>query len=152
MMRALIAAVVCICVPCATRAAESPVFDIPRLDGVTVDGVGSDWGDDGFHIRLLTTVDGAVRPIADLDAHAQLAWDDDGLLVLVDITDDTPDESENDASLWEGDGIEVFAAAKQGSTPYYQVAVSPGIDTTHPTRQDGRRCRNAGRRDGGRGD
>lgn len=132
MMRAATAAFLCLCVGYTARATESPVFDIPRLDGVVVDGVGDDWGEGGFQIRILTTVDGAVRPIADLDAQARLAWDATGLLVLVDVTDDTPDESENEDALWEGDGIELFAAAERGKAPHYQTVVSPGADPAHP--------------------
>ncbi|MGQ9698063.1 MAG: serine hydrolase [Armatimonadota bacterium] len=107
-------------------------FDVPRLDGIAVDGSPEDWADRGFRVGILASVEGRVLPAHDLDAEFRLGWDDRGLLVLVIVQDDVALESPSDGELWNGDSVELFVASRVGGEGLYQVVVSPGIDPKHP--------------------
>jgi hypothetical protein len=40
------------------------VFDVPKLDGIVIDGTADDWKEAGFHVDVMTSVDGWVRPVS----------------------------------------------------------------------------------------
>ena len=67
----------------AARPGQELVYDIPRLDGIAIDGKASDWGQGGFQVDLLVPPGGDLKPVMDCDARMRLGWDADGLLVLV---------------------------------------------------------------------
>src|SRR5208282_3272761 len=69
--------------PNPAPADASPVFDIPRLENIKIDGDPSEWGDKGFKVGPSMSQTGEVRPAASFDPRFRLAWDDRGLLVLV---------------------------------------------------------------------
>ncbi len=116
----------------APPAPPPPAFDIPRLDGITVDGNPADWQDRGFSIAVLSELTGRRKPETDADASLRLAWDARGLLVLLHVTDNVFAEAGKDSSLWEGDSAELFLAAAPGAKDVIQVLVSPGFDPKHP--------------------
>ncbi|MHC5034086.1 MAG: serine hydrolase [Planctomycetota bacterium] len=107
---------------------EHPVFDVPEVAGVAVDGSSEDWGDRGFRVEMLTGLGGRVLPPADFDARFRLGWDERGLLLVVTICDDVAAEHENVAQLHEKDCVEVFVAEAVGSGNRYQVIVTSGAD------------------------
>ncbi len=104
--------VVVLAVSCSTAlwAGGAAVSDVPRLDGITVDGDPADWGERGFRIELLTSAGLDMLPADDLEAECRLGWNGDGLLVLVSALDDVPYESRRGDALWEADSIELFVA------------------------------------------
>jgi hypothetical protein len=108
----------------SARAAESPVFDIPRLPNIAIDGKADDWGERGFQVDVIQSLEGKVKPVTDLDVRFRLGWDARGLLVLVAVRDDVAYEKNN--YLWENDSIELFVAAKRGASEAYQVVLTPG--------------------------
>jgi CubicO group peptidase (beta-lactamase class C family) len=116
----------------AAQAGGPVVSDVPPIDGITVDGDPTDWGDRGFHIELLVSDDISMRPPDDLDAECRLGWNSDGLLVLVSVLDDTPYESRSAKELWEHDSIELFVAADRETAAHAQFIVSPGLDPEYP--------------------
>src|SRR5689334_4690639 len=86
--------------PLLTHAADkdkddtAPVtYDVPRLDKITIDGDAADWNDAGFRIDAFAPADGHVVPPADFDATCRVAWNGQGLLVLVRVADDDLRES-----------------------------------------------------------
>ena len=112
---------------------SSPVFDIPKLADMKIDGKADDWGDKGFRVDGLCDVAGRARPPADFDVAFRLGWNDAGLLVLVTVTDDIPLEpAEKPEDLWQGDSIEFFVATERGADKSYQVVVAPGRDPKKP--------------------
>jgi GWxTD domain-containing protein len=67
----------------ATPVADtSPIFDIPRLDGITIDGNPADWGDRGFRVGPLLTLEGNIRPADNYDSRFRLGWNDQGVLFV----------------------------------------------------------------------
>jgi len=127
----------------AAHAAESPFFDIPKLNGVRIDGRDDDWGANGFRIDGLADSADTIRPSRDFEAHVRLGWDQRGLLVLAKVSDDEDVESTNLQTLWQRDCVELFVASKVGALDVWQVVVAPGTSANFPElRQnlvDGRR-------------
>lgn len=115
-----------------TPAAALPAYDIPRLEGVTVDGNPADWQDAGFKVDVLAGLTGKRKPETDADATLRLAWDARGLLVLLRVADNEFTEAEKDNALWEKDGVELFAATAPGAKDFVQFIVAPGLDPRHP--------------------
>ncbi len=116
----------------AVLAGGAAVSDVPRLDGITIDGDPADWGERGFRIELLTSAGLDMLPADDLDAECRLGWTEDGLLVLVSVLDDTPYESRRADALWEADSIELFVAANPETAAFAQHIISPGLDPEYP--------------------
>lgn len=117
---------------CSVRAADEQVFDIPKLDGITIDGKSEDWGDKGLMIDVLKDVNGAAPAPANFKAAFRLGWNDEGLLVLVWVSDDVALEPEEKVeNLWKGDSIEMFLATDKGAVDHMQVVIAPGRDPNH---------------------
>ncbi|MFH1009363.1 MAG: serine hydrolase [Candidatus Latescibacterota bacterium] len=121
----------CVFMVATAMAEDSPVFDVPQLDKIKVDGDPADWGDRGFRAGALTSAEGETPPAADLDAGFRLGWDQRGLLVLVTVSDDVGLEHPDAGQLWLLDSVELFVAIERGSPQYYQVVFSPGFDPEH---------------------
>jgi len=58
-----------------SAAEETRVFDVPRLDGIVIDGKADDWHGAGFKVKIMTSVDGWVRSAPDMDCCFSLGWD-----------------------------------------------------------------------------
>jgi predicted esterase len=105
---------------------------LPRLDGLTVDGTAADWAGRGLHLPFLTPDSDIVPDATRSHASARLAWDDTGLLVLVEVTDTTPSESHYAAGAYECDSVELFLAPDPARSESVQWVFSPGRDPVHP--------------------
>ena len=121
------------CISTTALAADqgSPLFDVPRLDNIRIDGDANDWGDRGMRVDVLAGEDGAMKEPNDLDASFRLGWNDAGLLVLVKVRDNEFIESPNDAELWRSDCVELYLGTGRGEKELYQIVVSPGMDPNH---------------------
>jgi predicted O-methyltransferase YrrM len=115
----------------AASAADSPIFKVPRVDGITVDGSSNDWGERGFRVDFLTDPDGGVLPAADFDVIFRLGWNAEGLLILANVRDDIPLEHAQASELWRCDCVEIFVADKVGSENRYQLVIASGADPTY---------------------
>src|SRR5260221_9982895 len=71
-----------------------PVYDIPELKDIKIDGDGGDWKDRGFRIEALAPTDGRIVPSTDFDTAIRLGWRREGLLMLISVVDRTPLEGE----------------------------------------------------------
>lgn len=115
----------------ATAADVAPLFDIPRLSGIAVDGQPADWGDRGFQVGIVTSPEGQLLGAADLDAGFRLGWDDDFLYLYLTVADDAGVEHPSEGELWQRDSVELFVGSGVGVHDYYQIAASPGKDPQH---------------------
>ncbi len=117
----------------AVRSADapSPVYDIPRLDHITIDGKADAWGERGFRIDQLAPVDGRFLPVAEHDSHCRLGWTTEGLVVLIWVRQERWQESADDSQLWTHDCIELYLAPEKGHESICQWVVTPGMDAAH---------------------
>ena len=106
-----------------------PLYDVPRLDRINVDGSGTSWGDRGMRVHQLANTSGKVQPENDIDADFRLGWNETGLLVLVTVHDDIPVEDSNPIN---GDSVELYLSTKVGDHNTIRAAIAPGIDPQHP--------------------
>ncbi len=113
-------------------AAPGPLFDVPRLPDITLDGRADDWGSRGFHIEALVSSTSQRPAPADSSARIRLGWNEQGLLLLMTVRDDAFSEDAGE-DFWNKDSIELFAANGLGQNERYQVALSPGLDAAHAT-------------------
>lgn len=115
-------------------AGSGRVFDIPRVEGIAIDGRGADWGERGFEIRMLRRVEGHRRGHGQLEPHPgqsiRLGWDERGLLVRLTLEDDRWVESAK--NTWRYDSVEIYAAESVGSEQRYQVVIAPGMSDDLP--------------------
>jgi len=103
------------------------VIDVPRMEGIVIDGKPGDWRDAGFKVEVMTAADGWVRGAADLDSRLALGWDDRGLLVLAQIMDQDFAENANTNELYAGDSVELYLIDKRGGTEMIQAVIAPGM-------------------------
>ena len=69
----------------AATTAKPVVYDIPRLDNITIDGKGDDWGTRGFRVDAFKDVSESLldNPRTALsDVTMRMGWDARGLLLL----------------------------------------------------------------------
>src|SRR5882724_740157 len=60
-----------------------PLYDIPKLDKINIDGSPADWKENGLRVDVLANASGKVQPKSDIDANLRLGWNDRGLLALI---------------------------------------------------------------------
>jgi len=104
-----------------------PVYDIPLMKNVVIDGKADDWDENGLRVDLLAPMEGEVRPATDHAARFRLAWNEKGLLLLAVVEDDTWLEHEDEGMLWRYDCIETFLATRPGATGMCQWVLAPGM-------------------------
>jgi CubicO group peptidase (beta-lactamase class C family) len=106
------------------------MLEVPRLDGIVIDGEAADWADRGLKIEFFAAEDkGFLPPPDQYDVRARLGWDAQGLLVLVDVTD--ADWSEASISdFWRHDSIGIFLGIPEQGT--CEFSISPGMDEKQP--------------------
>src|SRR4028118_1295679 len=54
---------------------KAPIFDIPALNGITIDGRGEDWNWSSFRVHVLAPVAAEFPSFNDASATVQLGWD-----------------------------------------------------------------------------
>jgi len=111
----------------AGKPESSPVYDIPLMKKVVVDGKADDWKDKGFRVELLAPVGAPMKNKDDHDARFRLGWHKKGLLVLVSVRDNTWLEHEDPGWLWKYDGVELFLAPHRNAEDLCQWVISPGM-------------------------
>ncbi len=99
---------------------------IPFLNKIHIDGNSDDWPDSNPSLRILSDVYGDSPDSSDMFARFRLGWDQDGLLILAEVSDDSIYEDHN--RFWNGDGIELFISPSRGSFEIMQVSVRPSYD------------------------
>lgn len=114
-------------------AAMAMNYDIPRVDGIAIDGSSDDWADRGFRIDTLCDEE-QPNPGRPPSPKVRLGWDDRGLLALVHVTDNTPVEAESNFNMADKDSVEFYVADPADPTQNYHVTITPGRDGKHPVR------------------
>lgn len=116
----------------AAVAQNGPVFDVPRLDKIVIDGKADDWGDSGFKVEALAPVNGGLRAASDFAASFRLGWNERGLLLLTIVRDNDLGENKDTKALWQKDSLELFWGGKVGVRDWVQLHVGPGVGADTP--------------------
>jgi hypothetical protein len=122
----------CLSATWAVENSNDPVFDVPRVGAIAIDGNLADWNDAGLKILTLTSAKGAPWPKATPPPTVVLGWNESGLIVGVTVHHPEPNEHDYVRHLFKGDSIEVFCAPRKGSRDRYMLVVSPGLDPKYP--------------------
>lgn len=115
--------ILCAVFAAALAPAAGETFDIPPLQGISVDGNADDWGDRGFAVNVLWDRDRLRPGPDDFYPRMRLGWDERGLLVLVLVRDETHVSAAGD-ELVHGDHVEVALASPQQAGVFYQLAAA----------------------------
>lgn len=100
-------------------------MEVPFAEDIQIDGQTGDWRQVGVDQgRLPAAEDHHDAGPDDLDARLSLAWNDQGLLVLVQVIDDVVVESAGSAELYLQDSVELFMV--DGANKVQHV-IAPGI-------------------------
>ncbi len=115
------------------QAADSMIFNIPKIEGIVVDGSGDDWAEQGFRVEFLADPSGRVNPPDDFDVKFRLGWNQQGLLVLAAVRDNVAVERESLSRLWQTDCVEMMVSEHLGSMNRYQLVIASGADPQYKT-------------------
>jgi len=114
------------------QAQVSQTFDIPKLDGIVIDGNGNDWGGRGFVVNPLCQMDDPIPADSKFSAKLRIGWDARGLLLLATVVDPDAEEAESNDTLFAKDSVEFFVSPSQQSWDIAQFVVTPGTDLKDP--------------------
>ncbi len=103
------------------------VYDIPELTSVEVDGCITDWDNKGTDIMLMSDINGNIYDSPDFAAKCKLGWNEQGLLVCLNVTDNDVYEINDPDKIFSGDVIELFIADKRGGKEMVQYIIAPGV-------------------------
>lgn len=130
---AILAAVACsVLFGASSAAATAEAHDIPRLDGVRIDGDDADWSEAAFHVGVLGRNRVAHEAPGDLAVQLRLGWNAEGLLMLIEAVDDEARESASKKQLYTHDSVELFLAEAVGGDELVQCVLAPGRDPAYP--------------------
>lgn len=107
----------CCAAPAGRPGEPSPLFDIPRLDKIGIDGDSADWGAEGYYVDDIRRY-GA--PAASTAISARLGWNRRGIVCLVQVTDGS------------GSGafaVEVSISARRGDPNILQWQMRPNTNS-----------------------
>ena len=114
-----------------------PIFEVPRVADITIDGNLEDWGDTGLRVQTLTSAKGMPWTKPSPPPTMRLGWNESGLLVGLAVHHRDGHEYDYVRHLFKGESVEVFVSTKKGSRDRYMLVVSPGSDPRYP---DPRHC------------
>lgn len=111
-------------VSCANAlAADVPrTFDLPRVEGIKIDGKAEDWEGKGHGFEILLPQYGKHRKAEDHNASMKLGWTRKGLLFLVWVQDDVWHRKTRQRDPIGQDHVEIYlrkVRLGKGSSPYH---------------------------------
>lgn len=112
--------------------AAEKIWDVPKLEGIVIDGKDDDWGKRGTDAGILAPIEGSLAPANDSRGKLRLGWDEKGLLLFIEATDDVWIESPDRGSLWKADSVEMFLIPDKKGKTICQWIASPGMSEQHP--------------------
>jgi CubicO group peptidase (beta-lactamase class C family) len=82
--------------------------DLPRVDGIIIDGNESDWRNRGHHITIMAGPGVAMPDAASLAPQVRLGWNEDGVVFWAFVHDDEVSVREAPARIMEGDCVQFW--------------------------------------------
>ena len=114
---------------CAGLDDPGRLYDIPKLDGIVIDGRADDWGERGYIVDDIRRVNSPGRT---LRVNARLGWNTQGILFLFELTDKDWAESADADNLWMGDSIELYMTPRKFDHNMLQWIITTGMDKRFP--------------------
>lgn len=114
----------------ASAAQDSLLFRVGYADFLEDGEEATDGRSSPFTVELLAGVKGAVSDPADTSAVAKIAWNEESLILRIDVYDDHLVVKKADDQLWAGDSVELFLSPKLGGGSYYQLVLAVEADGT----------------------
>jgi len=111
---------------------DSPVTDLPKVEGIAIDQRVTDWKDQGLVIHAMAGDSILLRKSDDFEVAARLGWNEHGVLLHVDVTDSSPWEEASIDKLFQGDSVELYLMSSQKADGMIQVVASPGRTRESP--------------------
>ena len=116
-----------------TRAADvRRTFDLPRVEGIEIDGKADDWEGKGYGFEILLSQYGKLREAKDHNASMKLGWTPKGLLFLVWVQDDVWHVKRRPKERIASDHVDVYlrkVPRGEGSAAYH-LTLNPRFDKT----------------------
>lgn len=118
---------------------EPPVFDVPKAQqSLVIDGLAEDWRDSRLHVGSLLAAE-EKDDSGQFSALALVAWDNEGLCILVQTRGGSGVEAGNPGAIFEASGVELFVstghhnrhAAVHAARDVLQPIIAPGRDPQH---------------------
>ena len=114
----------------ASAAEDSLLYRIGYSDHLGSDLKNFGQEPESFIIDLVRSSDGTFVEPSDFSATCKIAWNDENLILFIDITDDDLVVSDSDDELWAHDCVELFLTPAVGSGGYYQLILAVKKDGT----------------------
>ena len=111
-------------------ADAEPIYDIPRVSGISIDGDLSDWKGQGFFVKALSGAEDV--PASSCDAQFKLGFTEEGLVVGLEVQDDVFNEDAPISVLYEGDSVEMFLSTNRKEKNQVQILIGPGMTNLQP--------------------
>ncbi len=108
-----------------------PDREIPRIEA-KIDGEADDWSGKGLQVVSLPGSGGAMRPASDFDPVVRVGWNEDGVVMLIQVRDNAVRPAAADAPLDNGDSVEVWLTPQRGSSESYRLVVAAPADSGSP--------------------
>ena len=115
------------------RAADvRRTFDLPRVEGIDIDGQADDWDGKGYGFEILLPQYGKLREAENLNASIKLGWTPEGLWFLVWVQDDVWHEATRPNDPIGPDLVDLYLRkARRGEeSKAYHLTFSPNFGTT----------------------
>lgn len=103
---------------------------VPYLNGIVIDGDKRDWGQQGFRVEMMAyrTLEGLGAE--DFEPRYRLAWNEQGLLLLLEVRDNIPVEESIIENVWMKDSVRIALTPERGAG--FVVHIAPGADPESP--------------------
>lgn len=115
-----------------TGAAVFASVDIPKVDGIVIDGDGSDWGDAGFRVGMTNPIQGITAGASDFDLEYRVGWNEKGILVFARVRDNEIQEADEKTALQQGDSMQLWMGTGEGYSNYCRFAITTDADPSYP--------------------
>ena len=105
-------------------------FEVPRIEGIEIDGNADDWTGKGHSFEVLLPQHGKHRQAEDHNASMTLGWTQEGLLFLVRVQDDVWHRKTRPKDPIGQDHVEIYlrkVRRGEGSAPYH-LTFNPNFD------------------------
>jgi CubicO group peptidase (beta-lactamase class C family) len=117
---------------CISSIGADKIWNVPKIEDVKIDGKDDDWGQRGMEAGILAPIDGSLAPADDSRGKLRLGWDEKGLLIFVEVSDDVWIESSGKNNLWKADSIEMFLIPDKKGKSICQWIAAPGMSEQYP--------------------